>query len=38
MKRGDKENDKKNIDEPRLEWTRGEGMEIRWKRRLKIGE
>lgn len=36
MKRGDKENDKK--DEPRLEWTRGEGTEIRWKRRLKIGE
>lgn len=25
-------------DEPRLEWTRGEGMEIRWKRRLKMGE
>lgn len=29
---------KKKKDEPRLEWTRGEGMEIRWKRRLKIGE
>lgn len=28
----------KKKDEPRLEWTWGERMEIRWKRRLKIGE